>query len=197
MTPYEHTPPCQVRPSKSSPSYLSPFPAAAALLVVLLPAAGAGSGSLGGASARGVRLRLAGGFALLLEAASGRGKAGSSREGALRLREVLKDVGGGLGTTIGDTAFGFGVVMVVAVVGVAVVVERVGFDFDLPRVVGVRFLGVEVRAEVRFDEGLFFFFGVVAGPAFGAEVEMWDSSSLFSSSFFPPSSSSVRFRSTP
>jgi hypothetical protein len=131
--------------AKSSNPYLPPFPAAAALVVVRLPAAGAGSGSLGGASARGVCLRLAGGSALeLLGAASGRGKAGSSREGALRLREVLKEVGGGLGTTIGDTGFGFGVVMVVAVVGVVVVVERVGFDFDLPRVVGVRILGVEV-----------------------------------------------------
>jgi hypothetical protein len=122
--------------SQSFPSYLSPFPAAAALLVVRLPTTG--SGSLGGGSARGVRLRLAGGFALLLLGASGKGKAGSSREGALRLREVLKDVGGGLGTTIGDTGFGLGVVMVVAVV----LVERV--DFDLPRVVGVRLFGVDV-----------------------------------------------------
>jgi hypothetical protein len=123
-------------PNSSNP-YLPPFPAAAALLVVRLPAAGAGSGSLGGASAPGVRLRLAAGFALvLLGAASGRGKAGSSREGALRLRDVLEDVGGGLGTTIGETGFGFGVVMVVAVVVVVDVVERV--DFDLPRVVGVK-----------------------------------------------------------
>jgi hypothetical protein len=130
------------------PTYLPPFPAAAALLVVRLPAAVAGSGSLGGGgSARGVRLRLAAGLTLLLEVAcgaSGKGKAGSSREGALRLREVLKEVGGGLGTTIGDTGFGFGVAIVVPVV--VEVVERVDcdFDFDLPRVVGARFLGADV-----------------------------------------------------
>ena len=82
-----------------------------------------------GGSARGARLRLAAGFALLL-GVSGCGAAGSSSDGALRLREVLKDTGGGLGTTIGDAGFDFEFVVVVVVV----------FDvvaFDLPRVVGV------------------------------------------------------------
>ena len=80
-------------------------------------------------SARGARLRLAAGFALLL-GASGCGKAGSSRDGALRLREVLKDNGGGLGTTIGDAGFDLEFVFVVVAV-----LELVAFD--LPRVVGV------------------------------------------------------------
>lgn len=120
---------------KPSTHHLPPFPAAAALLVVRLPVAGAIegalSGSTGGCSARGARLRLAAGFALLL-GASGCGKAGSSRDGALRLREVLKDNGGGLGTTIGDAGFDFGCVVVFVVV---VVLAFVVFDF--PRVVGV------------------------------------------------------------
>jgi hypothetical protein len=58
------------------------------------------------------------------------------------LREGLNDVGGGLGTTIGDTGFGFGVVIVVPVF--VEVVGRADCEFDLPRVVGVRFLGVDV-----------------------------------------------------
>lgn len=118
---------------EASAPHLPPFPAAAALLVVRLAVAGATEGALSGSvvggSARGVRLRLAAGFALLL-GASGWDTAGSSRDGALRFREVLKDTGGGLGTTIGDAGFDFEFVVVV-------VAELEFVAFDLPRVVGV------------------------------------------------------------
>ena len=129
-------------------------PAAAALLVVRLPVAGAAtgaaSGSVVGGSARGARLRLATGF-VLLPRASGCGRAGSSRDGALRFREVLKDTEGGLGTTIGDAGFDF-------VFGV-VVLELVAFD--LSRVIGVLWSGVAVLADVVFD--FVVVFGVVVG----------------------------------
>lgn len=63
--------------------------------------------------------------------ASGCGTAGSSRDGALRLRDVLNDRGSGLGTTIGDAGFDFGCVFVFVVVAV------LGFVvFDFPRVIG-------------------------------------------------------------
>ena len=101
--------------------------------MVRLPVArateGALSSSVVGASGRGACLRLAAGLAPLL-AASGCGIAGSSRDGALRFREILKDTGGGLGTTIGDAGFDFEFVVVV--------VAEVEFKaFDLPRDVGV------------------------------------------------------------
>ena len=141
-------------PSSHPAPHLPLFPAAAALLVVRLPVAGATgafSGSVVGGSARGARLRFAAGFELLL-GASGWGKAGSSRDGALRLREVLKDIGG-LGTTIGDAGFKFELVCVVEVVCEVVA-------FDLPRVVGVLWFGVAVLAGVVFD----LVFGVAVGP---------------------------------
>ena len=143
-------------PSSHPAPHLPLFPAAAALLVVRLPVAGATeafSRSVVGGSARGARLRLAAGFKLLL-GASGWGTAGSSKDGALRLREVLEDTGGGLGTTIGDAGFDFELVCVVVVVCEVVAL-------DLPRVVGVLWFGVAALAGVVFD----LVFGVAVGPA--------------------------------
>jgi len=69
-TPYEPLFGLPTRSSLSSTLHLPFFPASAALLVVRLPVAGAtegaASGSVVGGSARGVLLRLAAGFALLL-----------------------------------------------------------------------------------------------------------------------------------
>lgn len=106
-------------------AHLPRFPAAAALLVVLpadIATEGAASDSSTGVPVRGVRLRLAAGFALVL-GSSGCGTEDSSSEGALRLREVFIDTGGGLGTTIGDVRFGF-----VSSVSVSAAVVLLGRD---------------------------------------------------------------------